>query len=164
MLRPPAGSAAQAQGHQRRRLAARRGRVELDLAAGQRREGQRRRAGQVGLGLASTSGSDPPAPPSKSASTPSPLLPTTRSSKPLPELKLKAVAGSTPPEEIVLVTGSAPLKPEISVRSFDPALTVTRSGLPSKLPTKIGPGSVPTEKVWGFVVVEEPAADARAAA
>ena len=48
------------------------------------------------------------------------------------------------------------MKSEISVRSFDPALTVTRSGLPSKLPTKSGPGSLPTAKVWGFWSLKNP--------
>ena len=87
----------------------------------------------------------PSGPPSNSASSPSPALPTTRSSKPLPELNANAASGSTPPEAIVLVVGFGPSKPEISVRSFDPALTVTRSVWPLKLPTKVGPGSVPTE-------------------
>ena len=56
--------------------------------------------------------------------------------------------------------GSGPVKSEISVRLFEPALTVTRSGLPSKLPTKMGPGWLPTAKVVGLGVVEEAAADA----
>ena len=40
----------------------------------------------------------------------------------------------------MLVTGFGPSKSEISVRSFDPALTVTRSVWPLKLPTKLGTG------------------------
>ena len=56
----------------------------------------------------------------------------------------------------MLVTGSGPSKPEINVRSFDPALTVTRSVLPSKLPTKIGPGSVPTGKIVGLGSLKKP--------
>ena len=48
------------------------------------------------------------------------------------------------------------MKSEISVRSFDPALTVTRSGRPSKLPTKIGPGLVPTVKIVGFWSLKNP--------
>ena len=43
----------------------------------------------------------------------------------------------------------SPRNPEISVKSFDPALTVTRSVWPLKLPTKVGPGSVPTAKRVG---------------
>ena len=56
----------------------------------------------------------------------------------------------------VVVVGSDPRKPEISVRSFDPALTVTRSVWPSKLPTNVGPGSVPTAKGVGFVSLKNP--------
>ena len=44
----------------------------------------------------------------------------------------------------------------MSVRSFDPALTVTRSGLPSKLPTNSGPGWLPTEKIVGFWSLKKP--------
>ena len=52
--------------------------------------------------------------------------------------------------------GTSPMKSEISVRSFDPALTVTRSGWPSKLPTKSGPGLVPTGKIVGFWSLKKP--------
>ena len=51
----------------------------------------------------------------------------------------------------MLVTGSGPLKSEISVRSLDPALMVSKSVLPSKLPTMLLTGSFPTGKVFGFV-------------
>ena len=76
-------------------------------------------------------------------------------------LNAKAVVGSRPPEAIVLVVGFAPSKPEISVRSFDPALTVTRPVWPLKLPTKLGTGLVPDGEGRGVRVVEEPLADAR---
>ena len=59
------------------------------------------------------------------------------------------------------MTGCEPMKSEMSVRSFDPELTVTMSGLPSKLPTNRGPGWLPTEKDLGVLVVEEATADAR---
>ena len=44
----------------------------------------------------------------------------------------------------------------MNVRSFDPALTVTRSGLPSKLPTNSGPGLPPTAKIGGFWSLKKP--------
>ena len=59
------------------------------------------------------------------------------------------------------MTGCEPMKSEMSVRSFDPALTVTRSGWPSKLPTKSGPGLLPDREGRGVLVVEEAVADAR---
>ena len=43
-------------------------------------------------------------------------------------LKANAASGSTPPEAIVLVIGLGPSKSKITVRSLEPALTVTRSG------------------------------------
>ena len=57
---------------------------------------------------------------------------------------------------MVVVTGSGPLKPEISVRSFEPALTVTRSVLPSKLPTKLCTGSMPTENGEAVAGLKKP--------
>ena len=48
------------------------------------------------------------------------------------------------------------MKSEIKVRLFDPALTVTRSGLPSKLPTNTSPGLSPTGNLWGLVSLKNP--------
>ena len=62
----------------------------------------------------------------------------------------------------MVVTGSGPSKPEISVRSFDPALTVTRSSLAVEVADEAGaPGRCRRRRIGGFVVVEEPLSDAR---
>ena len=54
------------------------------------------------------------------------------------------------------MTGCEPMKSEMSVRSFDPELTVRRPGVPSKLPKKMGPGLLPTEKIVGFWSLKKP--------
>ena len=48
------------------------------------------------------------------------------------------------------------MKSVMSVRSFDPELTVSRPGLPSKLPKKMGPGLLPTGKTVGFWSLKKP--------
>src|SRR5208337_5595364 len=60
-----------------------------------------------------------------------------------------AATGSNPPEGKVR-GGDEPVKSVMSVRSFDPELTVSAPGLPSKLPTKMGPGLLSTGKTVGF--------------
>src|SRR5262249_59578201 len=57
---------------------------------------------------------------------------------------------------MVLVTGSGPLRPEISVMSFDPALTVATPDVPSKVLGRGGLGRMPTRKVGGFRSLKKP--------
>ena len=66
-----------------------------------------------------------------------------------------AATGSKPPEPKVR-GGDEPVKSEMSVRSFDPELTVSRPGRPSKLPKYMGPGLLPTGKTLGFWSLKKP--------
>ena len=66
-----------------------------------------------------------------------------------------AATGSNPPESKVR-GGDEPVKSVMSVRSFDPELTVSRPGLPLKLPKKMGPGLLPTSKIVGFRSLKNP--------
>src|SRR3954454_4548275 len=112
-----------------------------------------------------------PAVESRSVIDPLPALAITRLRKPVPRMSTaNAATGFSPPVGKFWNSGAAPLMPEIRVTLFDPALTTATwkgedppwPALPDagggavKLPTKIGPGVVPTGTIVGLRSLKKP--------
>src|SRR4051812_23281706 len=106
-----------------------------------------------------------PAVASRSVIDPLSTLAITRLRKPLPRMSTaKAATGFSPPVAKFWKRGAAPLMSEITVTLFDPALTTATwkgevppgPALPDagggavKVPTKIGPGVIPTGTIVGL--------------